>query len=194
MRWRGRQARGRHALGAAVTGIPAAPVRPAQVPVLADQPWSERFPEALPGGQPVAADPTTSAVPPPEAPVPVAPVVAPPEALPQVPAARPAPEPAPPSQPGSLPPGPELLGELLPLATSRPPAQAAPLLPPAAAVAPVAAPAAPVPAAPAGPRIEIGFADGTFGSLDPASSAARALSDLVAELTSKDAGRGASAS
>jgi hypothetical protein len=50
------------------------------------------------------------------------------------------------------------------------------------------------PAAPSGPRVELGFADGTFRMLDPTASAAQALSELVAELTSKDTGPGATAS
>jgi hypothetical protein len=51
-------------------------------------------------------------------------------------------------------------------------------------------PRAPVPDVPpavtpeqAGPRVELGFSDGTVRMLDPSSPTARALGDLVAELT-----------
>lgn len=47
-------------------------------------------------------------------------------------------------------------------------------------------PASPVPSVPdrSGPRVELGFADGTYRMLDPASDTAKALGELVAELTS----------
>lgn len=45
-----------------------------------------------------------------------------------------------------------------------------------------AAPPAEVPAA-AGPRVELGFTDGSFRTLDPASSQAAALSELAEQLT-----------
>ena len=35
-----------------------------------------------------------------------------------------------------------------------------------------------------GPRVELGFADGTYRMLDPESETARVLADLVGELTS----------
>jgi hypothetical protein len=38
---------------------------------------------------------------------------------------------------------------------------------------------------PGGPRVELGFADGSYRMLDPASPAAQALSDLVTELTAR---------
>lgn len=65
------------------------------------------------------------------------------------------------------------------------------------AAAPVAAeprPAAPPPTAPVtpepvlapGPRVELGFRDGSRASLDPSSDQARALEDIAAVLTRKD--------
>lgn len=40
------------------------------------------------------------------------------------------------------------------------------------------------PAAPTGPRVELGFADGSVRTLDPASADAQALGDLVQQLRS----------
>lgn len=61
---------------------------------------------------------------------------------------------------------------------------AASLPAPPPVVAPVSVAAA-VPT-PAGPRVELGFRDGSRASLDPASEQARALEDLAAVLTRKD--------
>jgi hypothetical protein len=114
MRWPfRREPSGRHALGAAVTGIPAAPPAPPRAALLS--------------------------------PVVSAPAVAPVDGEPFVPAqtepveAPALPVPTPPSRP--------------PLGT------------------------------PCGPRVELGFTDGTYGMLDPASDTALALAELVGELT-----------
>jgi hypothetical protein len=133
IRWgRRKEAGGRHALGAAVTGIPTAPTRPATVPILADQPWSERY--ATTAFSPVQPTPV---------------------------------QPAP---------------------MQRVPVQAAPVQ-----AAPVRE-APPLQADPTGPRVELGFADGTFRMLDPSSSDALALCELVAELTCRDERPGTTAS
>lgn len=102
----------------------------------------------------------------------------------------------------------ELLDALPPQALDRAPVEPMPVQQPAVAVPvvpvvpaqaaavdlptqPVVVPAQPEPveAEPlpsprplAGPRVELGFADGTYRMLDPASDAARALSELVDEL------------
>jgi hypothetical protein len=158
MRWSlRREPRGRHALGAAVTAIPTAPPRPTPVPVPLDA-WSSWSAPGAPQPVPHAAvPPVPSAVPAPYVP-PDPPVDA---------VTEPAPVTAPalpvlPVQPVDLEPS------LLDLAGTLP-------------SQPVQAP----PPARTGPRVELGFADGTFRMLDPSSSAAQALSDLVGELTGK---------
>jgi hypothetical protein len=93
--------------------------------------------------------------------------------------------------PAFVPAQPHLVADLLHLGGPEgPPAEALPL--PYSAAPPVLPVEAPLPPAPApqptatpGPRVELGFADGSFRMLDPSSSAAQQLSDLVAQLTSK---------
>jgi hypothetical protein len=174
-----REPKGRHALGAAVTGIPSAPARPMPVPLPVDLTPTEVLPQPV---QPAPLPPAPlHAVVAPAAPVEPAAVVA-------AVVVPPAPLPALPVQPLDL----DLAlldlgGPVFPLPVTPPapavipPVQAAPVEPPSVVV-------------PVGPRVELGFADGTFRMLDPSSSAAQALSDLVAELTSKGDGFTASAS
>lgn len=164
-----REPKGRHALGAAVTGIPAAPVAmPVPLPVTDVVGGWGSAPAPAPAPAPVApADvaplPVTPVAPVVETPAPVQSTV---PSLPALPAL--------PAQPADL----DMALLHLPVhgEISAPPA-AAPEVP------------AVLPPAPrlgsTGPRVELGFADGTFRMLDPGSSAAQALSDLVAELTGK---------
>ena len=58
----------------------------------------------------------------------------------------------------------------------------------AAPALPVQAPALPVqaPAEPVGPRVELGFRDGSTAALAPGSAQAEALRDLARSLTQKD--------
>ena len=120
-----RRSKGRHALGAAVTSLPAAPVRP------------------------VAPSMGLPATPVPAAPAVVEPaLIAPP--VWQPPAVVVPPQPA--------------------------PDWSFPELHPAAAT--------PVEVAPAGPRVELTFADGTSAALDP--SQAKALDEIAQVLTRRD--------
>lgn len=144
-----KQAKGRHALGAAVTALPSAPPRPAPVraPVpVSSESWST----------PVEA---VAVVTPPAPPAPVAavPPSVPPQPLPSLPV-----------QPLDLHP------VLLELAG---PACAPPAMAPPVPVLPAGRPTAP-----GGPRIELGFADGTSRTLDPASEQAAALTALADQL------------
>lgn len=253
MRWPFRRTpSGRHALGAAVTAIPSAPVPPAlavSLPVPVQAAGAAPPPvvvaavppaavvdvpqQAAPASLPVAPAPVAvpapvraavpitppasaraaepdlaelpvilSAVPPASPPVvPLQPVEAPPAVL--------APPPA-----SALPPAARvvptsareasaaLLEELMMLASVD-----APQLDLAVPAPPAQAPSLPllvedhrdvVPqspqgvATPAGPRVELGFADGSYRMLDPASPAAHALQDLVAELTGRERAAGSS--
>lgn len=83
-----------------------------------------------------------------------------------------------PAQAQARTPGPAPAG----MASSLPAPSPPPSPPPV--VAPVPAPVA-VPT-PAGPRVELGFRDGSRASLDPSSEQARALEDIAAVLTRKD--------
>ena len=226
--FRRREARGRHALGAAVTGIPTTPMRPTPVPPVAETMPSRAVPDAvavpvqavpLPAPAPAPAEPDAVVVP-----VPLVPGPAPSAFM--APVATPLPS-APPTLP-SLPAQPvDFEPALLELAgwgsTDQIPVQAAapatvvatkprveepaPVLPapvqtvmvvdtPAVLSIPaVVQPPAVVPSpAPVGPRVELGFTDGTFRMLDPQSAAAQALSDLVGELTGNSERSSASAS
>jgi hypothetical protein len=149
---------GRHALGAAVTGLPTAPVQ--STPLLVEQ--------QVPAPEQALDSPTVPAPrqPPhlPPAPLPV-PVQAPPPAAAAPPVAAP---------PVAAPP------------VTAPPAPAPPPV--------VAPPAAAAPPRPRGPRVQLGFADGTYSTLDPTSDAARALAAVVDQLTAGDARPGATAS
>jgi hypothetical protein len=124
-----RRSKGRHALGAAVTSIPAAPVRPV-APSL---------------GLPVEPAPVEPA---PAEPAPLEPALAPPVWQPPavVVPHQPAPD-------WSFP-------ELHPAAATR------------------------VEVPPAGPRVELTFADGTSAALDP--TQARALDEIAQVLTQRD--------
>lgn len=202
--FRRREARGRHALGAAVTGIPTMPMRPPPVTQVAETvpalsvpavPAVPAVPDAV--AVPVqavsmTARPTAPAVP--DAvvvPVPVAPLPAPPVFM--APVATPLPSAAPtlpslPVQPVDLEPA---LLELADWGSAEQPVQpTAPALVPAA-IAPAADVEKPLSVTamsvqtpgPVGPRVELGFTDGSFRRLDPGSSAAQELSDLVTQLT-----------
>lgn len=171
MRWPFRRTpSGKHALGAAVTAIPAGPVHhlPVEPPIPAAPVVRDVVaapPVAVPA-QPVVSEPAPR-------PAPVVP------APPAIPTQAPAPlAPAAPAAPSPLDPL-LLAGELL----SAPPVQAGPpdeVAPPALRRPPT--PQAEAPVRP-GTRVELGFADGTIRMLDPDSRTARALGELVGELT-----------
>lgn len=197
MRWFRREATGRHALGAAVTAIPsgpppvavAVPVAAPAVPVVPVQP--------LPDAAPPRTDVTSVVGPAPETEVA--------NGLTRVDAAVP---PAPVAAVRELPPAESGLVPVQQVPVHVPtapvqlvvPAQAGPADVPSvedlldlaplvqAPVPPLVQPEAPrtAPEVPErlGPRVELGFADGTYRMLDPDSETARVLADLVGELTS----------
>jgi hypothetical protein len=195
MRWFRKEPRGRHALGAAVTSIPTGPLPPV-VPGQARAAAAQPVPAAVVVPvQPLPPLPAPSPVPGPVAPAvaatppaaPVTPLTATPQrpvTLPAVPVPVAAPPPAVDPLVAPL----ELLdvvpvaGPLLVEDAARhaPVARLEPVPTPAAAAPPP--PSVDVPA-PAGPRVELGFSDGSSRTLDPQSSAAQRLQALVGELT-----------
>lgn len=236
MRWSfRRQPSGKHALGAAVTAIPAGPVVAVRqlpvdlptVPVQSVAPAQEPAPLApardvlaappsVVPPQPVVTEhvvgaPVERFVEPPALFVPEQPVLSAPPVeadaparpvrvdLPTVPVQPAAPVlPEPPAPVVQVLPAPAVPVVPVQVLTPAPPAQPLPVAPPAsgldallAAASAVerlaVAPAVARPAAPAvrqGTRVELGFADGSIRMLDPESETARALSQLVGELTS----------
>jgi hypothetical protein len=194
MIWFRRRPKGRHALGAAVTSIPSRPLgtpsatAPAPVPSPA-QPLVPRAQVlAVVASVDVVDEPVVRPVPERVLPRPVdvEPVVVEPVDVPPAPP-LPARVPSVPVQ--ALPPMDLIVGDVPP--TEAPAVLASQSAPPPP-VQPVPAPAAARmdPSRPFGPRVELGFADGSLRVLDPQSPTAQALSELVGELTSKDAASG----
>jgi hypothetical protein len=172
--WFRRVPRGRPARPASVHSFPVAAVAVAP-PV----PQVQVQPVAAPEPAPVVQR-ETALPPPPPPPAPLVRTAALPVDLPS-----PAPTPV---SPSPLPTPPLDAAVPLELLDVLSPAPGAPLVvDDAVRPAWVAAPVPYVPPsaapAPAGPRVELGFADGTYRMLDPQSSAAQKLNDLVAELT-----------
>jgi len=80
------------------------------------------------------------------------------------------------------------LGAAVTAIPSARPAPVASIVEPAAPVVPVVpvAPVAPVVQEPPGPRIELGFRDGSTAALAPGSEQAQALTDIASVLTRRD--------
>ena len=170
-----RSAKGRHALGAAVTSIPSGPAAAAYVPASAPA-AAAAAPSPAPAPAPAEPDVMTS----------IAELIATGEAWATGPVAHGAQPPvvAEPPAPAAPPVAPAVL-----------PAPAAPAVAPSSLEAALAEllppPAGEVPTGPpvqsrVAPRVQLGFRDGSSTTLEPGSSQSRALAELAQSLTRRD--------